>query len=78
MTKRVSMLKIKDILCLKYEAKLSLRQIALSLGLSLGVISKCLKRAEAAGLGWPLPAGMSDRELAARLQPGARWLPRRR
>lgn len=70
MTKRVSMLKIKDILRLKYEAKLSQRQIARSQGLSLGVISKYLKRAEAAGLGWPLPEGMSDRELAERMQPG--------
>ncbi len=54
-TKRVSMQKIKDILRLKYDANLSLRQIALSLSLSLGVVSQYLKRAEAAGLLWPLP-----------------------
>ena len=41
-TKRVSMQKIKDILRLKYDAKLPLRQIALSLNLSLGAVSKYL------------------------------------
>lgn len=69
-TKRVSMQKIKDILRLKYDAKLPLRQIALSLSLSLGAVSKYLKRAEAAGLLWPLPEDMSDHQLMALLQPG--------
>lgn len=69
-TKRVTMQKIKDILRLKFDAQLSLRQIALSLSLSLGVISKYVQRAEAAGLGWPLPDDLSDGELAALLQPG--------
>ncbi len=69
-TKRVSMQKIKDILRLKYDAKLPLRQIALSLSLSLGAVSKYLKRAEAAGLLWPLPEDMSDHQLLALLQPG--------
>ena len=68
-TKRVTMQKIKDVLRLKFQAKLSVRQIALSLCLSLGVISKYLQRAEAAGIGWPLPEGMSDDELKAKLQP---------
>ena len=68
-TKKVTMQKIKDTLRLRYDAKLPQRQIALSLGLSLGVVSKYLQRAEAAGLGWPLPEGLSDRELATRLQP---------
>lgn len=69
-TKRVTMQKIKDILRLKYSAELSIRQIALSLALSIGAVSKYLGRAKAAGLGWPLPEGMSDAELAAQLQPG--------
>lgn len=69
-TKRVTMIKLKEILRLKYEAKLSLRQIALCLSLSIGVISKYLQRAEAAGLGWPLPEHMTDTELEVRLQPG--------
>lgn len=68
-TKRVTMFKLKEMLRLKYEARLSLRQIALSLSLSLGVISKYLQRAEAVGLDWPLPEALSDRDLAALLQP---------
>jgi hypothetical protein len=68
-TKRVTMLKLKEILRLKYEAKLSLRQIALSRSLSLGVISKYLQRADAAGLSWPLPQAMSDSELERLIQP---------
>ena len=52
------MRKIKDVLRLKYEAKLSGRQIAASLKLSVGVISKYIKVAEAAELYWPLPDGM--------------------
>jgi hypothetical protein len=61
-TKRVTMQKIKDILRLKYEAQLSLRQLALSLSLSLGVISRYVQRAETVGLGWPLPDGISKKQ----------------
>lgn len=68
-TKRVTMNKLKEILRLKFEANLSLRQIALCVSLSLGVISKYLQRAEAAGLTWPLPQGLTDSELAQLLQP---------
>ncbi|MBL4739458.1 MAG: hypothetical protein JKY12_00595 [Sneathiella sp.] len=38
--------KLKEMLRMRYEARLSLRQIALCLSLSTGVISKYLKRAE--------------------------------
>lgn len=63
------MRKIKDVLRLKYEADLSFRQIAASLKLSVGVISKYTQAAEAAGLSWPLPEGMDDTTLSARLFP---------
>ena len=63
------MFKLKEIIRLKYEAQLSLRQIALSLGLSVGVISKYLHRAETAGLGWPLPPDLSEQALTKLLQP---------
>ena len=63
---RSSMRKIKDVLRLKYEANLSCRQIAVSLKLSVGVISKYTQAAEAAQLSWPLPDGMDDTTLAAR------------
>lgn len=66
---RSSIRKIKDVLRLKYEAKLSCRQISASLKLSVGVISKYTKAAEAADLSWPLPVELNDRELEAKLFP---------
>ncbi|PCK03693.1 MAG: IS21 family transposase [Alteromonadaceae bacterium] len=63
------MQKIKDILRLTFEAKLSIRKIAHCLNLSVGAISKYLTRAKAAGLGWPLPEELTDQELALKLQP---------
>lgn len=69
-TKRVTMQKLKDVLRLRYGAELSIRQIASSLGISSGVVSKYISRAQAAGLGWPLPEGLSEAELTRQLQPG--------
>ncbi len=48
------MRKIKDILRYRYEVGLSLRGIALALNIGYGTVADYLKRAEAAGLGWPL------------------------
>lgn len=74
--KGVSMSKLKEILRLHHEARLSQRQIASALNLSLGVISKYLARATRAGVGWPLPEGMSEAELEAALRPApARTVP---
>ncbi len=64
---RSSMRKIKDELRLKYEANLICRQIAASLKISVGVISKYTKAAEEAGLSWPLPVGSAP--VAAMLSP---------
>ena len=63
----LAMLAIKEILRLKYEARLSQRQIARSLQLSVGVVSKYLRRAQTQQISWPLPAAWSDVELLARL-----------
>ncbi len=63
------MRKIKEVLRLKYESDLSCRQIAASLKLSVGAISKYTKAAEAAGLSWPLPVEMDDITLESRLFP---------
>ena len=68
-TKRVTKNKLKEILHPEFEANLSHRQIALCVRLSLGVISKYLQRAEAAGLTWPLQQALSDSELVQLLQP---------
>ena len=67
--KRVSMNKIKDVLRLRYHAALSIRQIATSLNLSTGAVSKYLKRAQQVGLSWPLPGELTDKALNDLLQP---------
>jgi len=69
-TPGVSMRKIKTIIRLHFEAKLSQHQIASSLQLSVGVVNKYIKRAISVGLTWPLPAEYEDEEkLQARLKP---------
>ena len=55
---RLAMRHIKDILRLRYDAGLSLREIARSLHLSVGVVSKYLQLAAEAGIGWPPPADL--------------------
>ena len=66
---RLAMRQIKDILRLRYDAGLSLREIARSLNLSIGVVSKYLQLAAAAGIGWPPPAELDEQALAQKLQP---------
>ena len=58
--KEVSMNKLKIILRLHHESKLSQHQIAKSLSLSVGVVNKYLQRAKAAKLSWPLPTELED------------------
>jgi len=48
------MRKIRDILRLRYESGLSIRQIKASTKVSVGGIQKLLTKADALGLGWPL------------------------
>lgn len=61
------MRQVKEILRLKYFNQLSVREVARSCGLPLSTVDDWLQRAEAAGLGWPLPEGMADSELQAKL-----------
>lgn len=67
--KRLSMRKIAEILRLKYEVKLSHRQIGQSCGVSASTVSECVTHAKAAGISWPLPEGINDEALEARLYP---------
>lgn len=60
---------IQEVLRLKHEGGLSVREIARSLGRSYGVVAKYLQAAERAGIGWPLPEGMGEQELQERLFP---------
>ena len=60
---RTSMRLIRDVLRLKYEAGLSLRQISRCLNIGLGTVSLHLNRAKEANLTWPLPMNMDDAAL---------------
>jgi transposase len=61
---------VKNILRLKHLNQLSVREIAGSCGLPVSTVGDYLQRAEAAGLAWPLPEGMADSELKAKLLGG--------
>ena len=62
------MRKIRDVLRLRATG-MSKRQVAASLSVSKTTVQNCLRRAEAVGLGWPLPDDLSDEVLEARLYP---------
>ena len=66
---RLSMRKIEEILRLKYEAGRSNRAIGQACAVSASTVSDYLSRAQAAGLSWPLPAGVSEEELEGLLFP---------
>jgi len=63
------MRKITEVLRLKFQAKLSHAKIALAVGLSKGAVNKYVSLAKAQGLSWPLPEGMDEAALQARLYP---------
>ena len=67
--KRSPMRKITEVLRLKFEADLSHDQIARVVGLSKGVVGKYVGLAKAQGLSWPLPEGMDEATLEAKLYP---------
>jgi transposase len=60
---------IRDIFRLRYETGLTIREIADSLSLSVGVVSKYLQLAAAIGLSWPLPPELTDLSLERKLLP---------
>ncbi len=57
------MRKLKELLRLRLELGLSQDQIARSCSISQGAVSKYLKRAQAAGVSWPLPEGWDEARL---------------
>lgn len=65
--KGLSMRKIKEILRLRMELGLGLRQIARSLSISHSTVIEALKRVQDAGLTWPLPEEMGEAALEERL-----------
>jgi transposase len=60
------MRKIREALRLRAGGR-TLREISVSLGVGRSTLSDHLKRADLAGLGWPLPEGMGDAELERQL-----------
>ena len=60
---------IKDILRLKWQGKLSHEQIAATLKISKGVVSKYVTQAQGAGLTWDSAHDLSEQQLATAVQP---------
>ena len=73
-TERIKMKKIRELLRLKYEAKLTHRQIGRALNISPGTVSYYSQAANQAGLSWPLAPKLSDDELIQLLEPLAKQL----
>lgn len=64
---RLSVRKIREVLRLKAEARLSDREIAAAIGSARSTVQECLRRAKEARVTWPLPAECDDEELTAKL-----------
>ena len=60
------MRKATEILRLSWEQQLRVRQVAQSLSISHSTVIDTLRRAEAAGLRWPLPASLDDAAVEAK------------
>jgi transposase len=69
------MRKIREVLRLKWGKGMSNRKIATSCGIGRPTVSEYLRRAEEAGLSWPLPADLDDSRLERLLFPPPPDLP---
>lgn len=69
------MRKTKEVLRLYFDSGLKQRAISRCLNLSRTTISDYLSRAAKAGLSWPLPETLTDRELERRLFPAVVTIP---
>lgn len=68
--KRTPMSKINDVLRLKFEGKLSNRDVSQCLKIGAATVSDILGRFRNAKLPWPLPIDINESALEARLYPG--------
>ena len=66
---KLSVRYIKEILRLRFEAKLSQRDISRSVRVSVGSVNQYLARAAKAGIGWPLREDMDQKALIKALFP---------
>ena len=64
---RLSMRTIKEVLRLKWEKKLSNKQVAQSCNIARSTVREYVERAQKAGLSWPLPSDLDDGRLEALL-----------
>jgi len=79
---RLTVRKIKEILRLKWECQLSERAIARSCRISRSTVGDYVRRAETAGLKWPIPETLDDNQLyellyprSSQVNPKAAYLP---
>lgn len=61
------MRKIREVLRLKFEAGLSDSAIARAIGSARSTVQACVRRAQEAGIGWPLPAEFDEAALQGKL-----------
>ncbi|MFT7561654.1 MAG: transposase [Flavobacteriales bacterium] len=71
--KRLAMRHIKEILRLKFEAKLSHRKISRSLNIGVGTVSTYIQRANDVNLSWPLSPDINDSDLEQMLFPSPKY-----
>ena len=72
------MRKLREVLRLRFELKLGYQQIGRSCSIGVSTVHKYLKRAQAAGVTWPLPDDWDEARVEAALFPaGAQPLRRR-
>ena len=72
---RLSMRKIKEVLRLKYDCRLSNQAIASSCGVGRTTVREYLRRADQAALSWPLSEEMTDSDLERLLFPSPPSIP---
>ncbi|MCG3202372.1 MAG: IS21 family transposase ISPpu7 [Gammaproteobacteria bacterium] len=61
------MRKIREVLRLRYEHGLKDGQIAAAIGSARSTVQECVRRAQQAGLSWPLPEGLDELALQSLL-----------
>src|SRR3990172_4102430 len=63
--RRINMRRIREVLRLRYELKLSQRKISKSVRIAQSCVFEYLVRAKLANLNWPLPENLDDDQLEA-------------
>src|SRR5215211_8073589 len=64
---RTAMRHVREVLRLKFVGGVTIREIARRIGVASATVRTTIRRFQAAGLSWPLPAELTDAALEARL-----------